>query len=514
MLRVAVVQRSEARRRLAAELGADAVLEPGDDVAAALGALPAAALVTAPGVEALSWAIDHVDVGGRVHAFAGTPGGAPVDANIVHYRHLRLVGSTGSTVEDYRRARDLARSGAVPLDRMPSRTVALDEVPEILLDPEPGSPDAPGRGETVGSRERWFVGRVGGVAEHPDDPIRVALIGYGLAGAVFHGPLISSTPGMSLATIVTGDPERRARASSDHPEAVLLDDVEALWDRQPTTTSSSWPRPTGSTCRSGSAALEAGLPVVIDKPMAPTADGGRRLVTEAAERDLLLTVFQNRRWDGDYLTVRRLLAEDALGPIVRFESRFERWRPEVRPEAWRERGDPEEAGGLLFDLGAHLIDQAVGLFGPPRTVYAEVDRRRPGAEIDDDVFVALEHAEGVRSHLWMSVLAAIPGPRMRVLGQTRGVREVRAGRPGTGAERGGAPGRRGLGPRAARAVGAPVQRGRRTHRRDGAGRLRGVLPRGRGVAPGGRAAAGGSERLRDGARDHRGRPGERPHPDA
>jgi L-iditol 2-dehydrogenase len=135
--RVAVVQRSEARRRLAAELGADAVFEPGDDLVSALGTLPGAALVTAPGVEALSWAIDHVDVGGRVHAFAGTPGGAPVDANIVHYRHLRLVGSTGSTVDDYRRARDLARSGAVPLERMPSRTVALDEVPRALVDREP-----------------------------------------------------------------------------------------------------------------------------------------------------------------------------------------------------------------------------------------------------------------------------------------------------------------------------------------------------------------------------------------
>jgi L-iditol 2-dehydrogenase len=135
--RVAVVQRSETRRRLAAELGADAVLEPTDDVAATLGALPAVALVTAPGVEALSWAIDHVDVGGRVHAFAGTPGGAPVDANVVHYRHLRLVGSTGSTLEDYRRARDLARSGAVPFDRMPSRTGALEEVPRILLDRDP-----------------------------------------------------------------------------------------------------------------------------------------------------------------------------------------------------------------------------------------------------------------------------------------------------------------------------------------------------------------------------------------
>jgi threonine dehydrogenase-like Zn-dependent dehydrogenase len=135
--RVAVVQRSEARRLLAAELGADAVLGPGGDVAAALGSRPAVALVTAPGVEALSWAVEHVDVGGRVHAFAGSPGGAAIDANLVHYRHLRLMGSTGSTADDYRRARDLARSGSVPLERMPSRTVSLDEVPEILLDPRP-----------------------------------------------------------------------------------------------------------------------------------------------------------------------------------------------------------------------------------------------------------------------------------------------------------------------------------------------------------------------------------------
>jgi len=254
------------------------------------------------------------------------------------------------------------------------------------------------------------------VAEHPDDPIRVALIGYGLAGAIFHGPLISSTLGMSLETIVTRAPKRRARASSEHPGAALLDDVKALWGRAPDHDLVVVATPNRFHVPLGLAALEAGLPVVIDKPMAPTAEGGRRLVAEAAERDLLLTVFQNRRWDGDHLTVRRLLAEDVFGSIVRFESRFERWRPQVRDGAWRERGDPEDAGGLLFDLGAHLIDQAIGMFGPPRTIYAEVDRRRPGAEIDDDVFVALEHGEGVRSHLWMSVLAAIAGPRMRVLG--------------------------------------------------------------------------------------------------
>jgi predicted dehydrogenase len=254
------------------------------------------------------------------------------------------------------------------------------------------------------------------VADLPEGPIRVALIGYGLAGAVFHGPLILSTPGMSLATIVTGDPERRARASSDHPDARLLARVDPLWQRAADHDLVVVATPNRSHVPLALAALEAGLPVVIDKPMAPTAEEGRRLVAEATERDLLLAVFQNRRWDGDFLTVRRLLSEDALGPIVRFESRFERWRPQVRPEAWRERGDPEEAGGLLFDLGSHLIDQAIVLFGPPRTVYAEVDRRRPSAEVDDDVFVALEHEAGVRSHLWMSVLAVIAGPRMRVLG--------------------------------------------------------------------------------------------------
>lgn len=135
--RVAVVQRSEARRRLAAELGAEAVLEPGADVEAALGSRPRAALVTVPSVEALSWALECVDVGGRVHAFAGVPGGAPIDANIVHYRHLRLVGSTGSTLADYRRARDMAASGSIPLERLPSRTIALEEIPQILLDPRP-----------------------------------------------------------------------------------------------------------------------------------------------------------------------------------------------------------------------------------------------------------------------------------------------------------------------------------------------------------------------------------------
>jgi predicted dehydrogenase len=168
----------------------------------------------------------------------------------------------------------------------------------------------------------------------------------------------------------------------------------------------------------GLAALGAGLPVVVDKPLASTAADGRRLVAGARRKNLMLTVFHNRRWDGDLRTVQGLLDSGALGPVHRFESRYERWRPVPRPAAWREAADPAEAGGLLFDLGSHLIDQALLLFGRPTTVYAELDRRRPGALVDDDGFVALSHPSGVHSHLWTSAVAAQLGPRMRVLGMT------------------------------------------------------------------------------------------------
>ena len=166
------------------------------------------------------------------------------------------------------------------------------------------------------------------------------------------------------------------------------------------------------------AALEAGLDVVVDKPLAARADEGRALARRAGEAGRTLAVFQNRRYDGDFLTLRRLVEDGALGSVRRFESRFERWRPRIREGAWRERGGPEEAGGLLYDLGSHLIDQALTAFGPVRAVYAEIDRRRDGAEADDDDFVALNHRSGVRSHLWMSHAAAQEGPRLRALGSS------------------------------------------------------------------------------------------------
>src|SRR5690606_32750197 len=130
------------------------------------------------------------------------------------------------------------------------------------------------------------------------------------------------------------------------------------------------------------AALEHGLDVVVDKPLAASAAEAQALVDEALARGRLLIPFHNRRWDGDFLTVRRLVETEALGEVVRFESRFDRWRPEVA-DGWREHADPAQAGGLLYDLGVHLIDQALQLFGSAQTVYAELDARRAGAQVDD-----------------------------------------------------------------------------------------------------------------------------------
>lgn len=250
-----------------------------------------------------------------------------------------------------------------------------------------------------------------------EEALRVGLIGYGLAGAAFHAPLIAVTPGLRLHIVVTANPERQRQAQAEHPSVELVDTADRLWERASELHLIVIASPNRTHVPLALAALAAGLAVVVDKPFAPTAAEGRLVLEEARRRRLLLSVFQNRRWDGDFLTVRRLIDDGSVGRPQRFESRFERWRPAPKG-GWRERGAPEEAGGLLYDLGSHLIDQALCLFGPVAAVYAELDRRRPGVEVDDDVFVALGHVSGVRSHLWMSAIAAQYGPRMRLLGSS------------------------------------------------------------------------------------------------
>src|SRR5260370_15133194 len=169
-------------------------------------------------------------------------------------------------------------------------------------------------------------------------PMRVGLLGYGLAGSVFHGPLIAATPGLRLAAIVTSDPARAARAQADHPGAAIVVRPDDLWSIAGELDLAVVATPNRTHVPFALAALEAGLAVVVDKPLAPSGAEGRRVLAAAREGRRPLTVFQNRRWDGDFLTVRRLLATGALGRVSRFESRFERSRPVIGPGFWATSG--------------------------------------------------------------------------------------------------------------------------------------------------------------------------------
>jgi scyllo-inositol 2-dehydrogenase (NADP+) len=246
-------------------------------------------------------------------------------------------------------------------------------------------------------------------------PIRVAIIGFGLGGEVFHAPLIAATSGMSVAGIVTTAPERQRKATEQYPQAIILQSADEVWaqpehfDLVVVTTPNRWHAPFGL------AALRVGLPVVIDKPLALSVPEARELLAASQAVQKPVIPFQNRRWDGDFLTVRQLMQDGWLGEIVRFESHFDRFRPTPKV-AWREESDPAIGGGLLYDLGSHLIDQVIQLFGMPQTVYAELPNRRPGALVDDDSFVALTCAHDVIAHLYFSQIARIPGPRFVVRG--------------------------------------------------------------------------------------------------
>ncbi|MFE7192113.1 Gfo/Idh/MocA family oxidoreductase [Kitasatospora sp. NPDC057541] len=252
---------------------------------------------------------------------------------------------------------------------------------------------------------------------HP--PFRVGLIGYGLAGSAFHAPLIATTPGLRLDAVVTANPERREQLRREHPGARAVDTPEQLLADPEALDLVVIASPNRTHAPLARAALTAGLATVVDKPLAGTAAEAGALCALAESSGTLLTVFQNRRWDGDFLTAARLVREGALGRVHRFESRFERFRP--KPKAgWRELADPAEVGGTFYDLGSHLVDQALTLFGPADTVYAEIDIRRDGAVVDDDAFLALTHADGTRSHLWTSAVAPLVGPHLRVLGDTAG----------------------------------------------------------------------------------------------
>jgi predicted dehydrogenase len=245
--------------------------------------------------------------------------------------------------------------------------------------------------------------------------LRVALLGFGPGGAYFHAPLIAATPGLTLRVVVTGNAARREHARRDYPGVDVVASATELWARSSEIDLVVIATPNRTHAALAQAAFDQRLHAVVDKPFAVTATEGRTMADAARAAGRLLIPYQNRRWDGDFLTVRALLAQGAFGTVHRFESRFDRWRPEPTG-GWRESGAPGVAGGLLYDLGSHLIDQALLLFGPVAAVYAELDMRRRGVTAEDDVFVSLTHATGVRSHLAASALAAQATPRFRVSG--------------------------------------------------------------------------------------------------
>lgn len=247
----------------------------------------------------------------------------------------------------------------------------------------------------------------------------VAVVGYGLAGAVFHAPLIAAEPRLRVAAVVTSSAERAEQARREHPGVRVLGTAEELFAEPAGIDLVVIATPNRTHAQLATQALAAGLPVVVDKPFAVTSAEGEEVVTAADKAGLALSVFQNRRWDSDFRTVQALIADGRLGEVRRFESRFERWRP-VTKGGWREVGTVADGAGILYDLGSHLVDQALTLFGPVSDVYCEIDRRRPGVQADDDAFVALTHTSGVRSHLWMSAVAPQLGPRFRVLGSENG----------------------------------------------------------------------------------------------
>ncbi|HKS03127.1 MAG TPA: Gfo/Idh/MocA family oxidoreductase [Arthrobacter sp.] len=251
-------------------------------------------------------------------------------------------------------------------------------------------------------------------------PIRTAVVGFGISGKVFHAPLIAADPQYSLDVIVTADPARAAEAARLYPQARIIPTPEEMFALSADLDLVVLGTPPHTHFDLAAAAIARGLHVVVDKPFVPTSAQGAELIALASDGGVQLTVFQNRRWDADFLTLQKVLQQQALGEVHTFESRFEWWRPEGFGN-WRDNVSLAEGGGILHDLGAHLIDQAIRLFGPVRQSYGETANRGSYADAaDTEAFVSLLHESGVRTRLWMNGMAAHVGPRFHVLGSDAG----------------------------------------------------------------------------------------------
>ncbi len=263
----------------------------------------------------------------------------------------------------------------------------------------------------------------------PNSPIRVGLIGFGFVSKTFHVPLLKATDGYKITAVSSSHP---GDVTAVIPDVHVVSDPQALAATHPDIDLVVIASPNETHAPLAEAAMRAGRNVVVDKPFTITVEEARHLAAVAKEKNVLLSVFQNRRWDSDFLTVQDAIRRDLTGRVVGFESRIDRYRPEVR-DRWRE--IPGPGAGLLYDLGPHLIDQTLLLFGIPDSVQATLAKQRRGARTDDFFQLVLRYGEMVATLQAGSLVSggsarfSVHGDRASVVKQKPDIQEdqLRAG---------------------------------------------------------------------------------------
>jgi scyllo-inositol 2-dehydrogenase (NADP+) len=251
-------------------------------------------------------------------------------------------------------------------------------------------------------------------------PIRTAVLGFGLAGKVFHCPFVRAVPGLQLSAIVVTNSERAAAAKAAYPDARILSTIDQILS-DPAIDLVVVGTPNDTHVALAAAILRVGKHVVVDKPLATSSSEARFLIDLARKQGKILAPFHNRRFDNDFLTLSKLHREGTLGRITQVISHMDRFRPLVRPNTWKESGP---TNGLLFDLGPHLVDQAVALFGTPSTVTATIRHDRDKTDIEDFISITFDYPNlladatprTLRYTCSATMLAADPSPRLRVHG--------------------------------------------------------------------------------------------------
>ena len=241
--------------------------------------------------------------------------------------------------------------------------------------------------------------------------LKVGIAGYGLAGRSFHAPILAGTNFEVTAVLTTNDVRKR-HAKEDFPAVKIVSTIEELCEQDLDL----------MVIASGNqvhlsqalAAINAGIPTVVDKPMGVNVAQTREILDAANSAGVAVTTYFNRKWDSDILTLKRVIRDGQIGRVIRMDSRFERFRPQLNPQSWRENNSPEDGGGLLLDLMPHLISTAIECFGPANLKSSSIRSVRGGA--DDDCVLVLAHETGVESILSASAVVGAPVPRLRVIG--------------------------------------------------------------------------------------------------